>query len=566
MAINRGNSGPIEIDLPPRSILGNPRLNKGTAFSALEREEFGLNGLLPQHISSIEEQASRRYQNFCDTDTEIGRFTLLSSLQDRNETLFYRLVHDHVDEMLPYIYTPTVGAASLNFSYLFTQSRGMYVSFPHRGRIRELFDNYRKEHVDIIVVTDGSRVLGLGDLGIGGMAIPVGKLSLYTLFGGIPPYRTLPVILDVGTGNRKLLDDPLYLGWRWDRVEGPEYYEFVDEFVEAVRERYPDVLLQWEDFARAHSFNLLERYRDRICSFNDDIQGTAAVTLAGILAALKSSGAVLADQRFAILGGGSAGLGIAGYIRLALEKAGLAPDEAAGRIYVVDVNGLIHNGLAGADEKQMAFAKSSDDIRSWRVDNPNHITLTDVVRNASPGVLIGVSAQAGAFSEETIRAMAHNVERPVVFPLSNPTSKAEATPGDILRWTGGKAIVATGSPFGPVMLDGRHITVSQCNNVYIFPGVGLGAVVSQAKRIPDEFLLKAAEVLSNEAPALRNENEGLFPPFRALREVCAKIAVAVAELAVDMDIAGAKDLSNIEKAVSDYMWYPEYRKYVKKKR
>ncbi len=566
MADKKRNEEPVEINLPPRSILASPGLNKGTAFTRDERREFGLDGLLPYHVSSIDEQASRRYENFRDTENEIGRFTLLSSLRDRNETLFYRLVYDHVEEMLPYIYTPTVGDASASFSYLYTQARGMYISFPHKDRIGELLDNYGMEDIDIIVVTDGSRILGLGDLGIGGMAIPVGKLSLYTLFGGIPPDRTLPVILDMGTDNRDLLEDSLYLGWRHGRISGREYDNFLDEFVKAVKMRHPNVLLQWEDFARPHSFDLLDRYRDNICSFNDDIQGTAAVTLAGILAALKSAGRPLEEERFAILGGGSAGLGIAGYLRLALIERGLPPDKAAGRIYVVDINGLITEGQAGVDKNQARYGKSVDEVSGWKARNKERISLAEVMENARPGVLIGVSAQAGAFTEEIVRTMADNAERPVIFPLSNPTSKAEAAPEDIFRWTGGRAIVATGSPFPPVSDNGKTFAVSQCNNVYVFPGVGLGAVVARASKIPDEFFLKAAEVLSGQAPALADPAAGLFPPFGELRDVCRRVAVEIAKLALEMNIAGAEFPSGIEQAVTDYMWYPRYREYVRKKR
>ncbi len=564
MADKKDRPIPVELDLPPRSLLASPHLNKGTAFTRDERQQFGLDGLLPYHVSTIEEQAARRYENFRDTENEIGRFTLLSSLRDRNETLFYRLVIDHVEEMLPYIYTPTVGDASLNFSYLYTQSRGMYISYPDKNRIGDMLKNYGQEQVDIIVVTDGSRILGLGDLGIGGMAIPVGKLSLYTLFGGIPPERTLPVILDMGTDNRDLLEDSLYLGWRHGRISGREYDDFIDVFAKEVKKRYPRVILQWEDFAKPHSFNLLDRYRDKICSFNDDIQGTAAVTLAGILAALKSADRHLGEERFAILGGGSAGLGIAGYIRLALERVGLTTKEAADRVYVVDIDGLIHEKLEGADQNQMIYAKPSGEINSWKVKNPHNVSLLDVMKNARPGVLIGVSATAGAFTEDIVRSMAKGVERPVIFPLSNPTTRAEAVPEDIFRWTGGRAIVATGSPFPPVTVAGGTVTVSQCNNVYIFPGVGLGAVASRSSRIPDEFFLRAAEVLSGQSPAIHDTAAGIFPSFGKLREVCRRIAVEVVKLAVEMNIAGTFFPGGIEKAVTDYMWYPRYREYVRK--
>jgi malate dehydrogenase (oxaloacetate-decarboxylating) len=554
----------IAISQKGEELLNDPLLNKGTAFTLEEREEFGIRGFLPYHVSTIEEQVKRRYGNFQQQCNELAKYLFLSSLQNRNEILFYRLVLEHVQEMLPYIYTPTVGAVSIHYSSLYREHRGLYLPFPIKDKIEQIIMDYPRDNVDVIVVTDGERILGLGDLGVGGMTIPVGKLSLYTLFGGIHPAKTLPVLLDVGTNNAELLKDPLYIGWRHERIRGKEYNDFVEVFVKAIKKRYPNVLLQWEDFAKPNAKPLLDRYRDQICSFNDDIQGTAAVALAAVLAAVKLSRAKLADQRIAVFGAGSAGIGICGQILNAMLAEGMKEEEALKCFYVVDIKGLIHTKLEGVDENQKHFAQDYQRIASWEVADRQKITLLDVVKNAHPTVLIGVSTQAGAFTQEIVTAMAHFVDRPVIFPLSNPTSKSEAQPKDLLEWTKGEAIIATGSPFSPVVYQGKTYHIAQCNNVYIFPGVGLGIIASKAKRVPDSFFLSAAQVLSEHSPMLKEPYDTLFPAVENLRKVARNIGLAVAKKAQEEGLAPKVSEDEMIKRIDETMWYPEYPLYTLK--
>ncbi|GAB4185153.1 MAG: NAD-dependent malic enzyme [Simkaniaceae bacterium] len=543
----------------PQEILFDPLYNKGTGFTQEERDNLGLNGLLPFHLSSIEEQAARRYDNFKKQKDEISRYMFLSALQDRNETLFYRLVHDHIEEMVPYIYTPTVGEASIQYSYLYNQNRGIYIPFPLKDKMEEIIDNIPRDDIQVIVVTDGERILGLGDLGAGGMLIPVGKLSLYTLFGGISPFHTLPVLLDVGTNNKKLLEDPLYLGWRHERIRGELYEDFIETFVSCIKKRYPKVLLQWEDFAKPHAKALLQKYQNRICSFNDDIQGTAAVTLAAIWAAAKKEHHDIRDQKIVIVGGGSAGLGIANYILEAMKMQGIKESEAKKNIYIIDIHGLIQIGHKNLWDDQKKFAKDPEEWKSWQVENPQEISLLEVIKNVHPNVLIGVCAQPNFFTQEIITEMARHTEKPIIFPLSNPTSKAEASFEDIIRWTDGKAIVATGSPFPPVEYKGTKFQPSQCNNVYIFPGVGLGIVASKAKAVTDDMFIKAAEVLSRHAPILENDSGPLFPSFCNLRMVSREIAIAVAQIVFEKGLQ-TNELrhASIAELVDDTMWQPAY--------
>ena len=540
-------------------LLRDPLKNKGTAFTDKERTAFKLHGFLPYHVSTIEEQVQRRYTNFCEQQTEIAKYSFLSALQNRNEVLYYRLVLDHLSEMLPLIYTPTVGEVSTVYSLFYHENRGLFLSYPHRDKIAEIIDNISRSKIDIIVVTDGERILGLGDLGIGGMTIPIGKLSLYTLFGGIHPSRTLPILLDVGTNNKKLLDDPLYLGWRHERITGKEYESFVDQFVRAIKKRFPQVLLQWEDFGKAHAYYLLEKYRDQICSFNDDIQGTAAVTLAALLTAVRKSGTKLKDQKIAILGGGSAGMGICNkLLKAVVQEGGIGEEEARKLFYIVDVHGLIHSEMAGVTPEQRQFAQNALFIKTWKIQDPTHVSLLDVVENVHPTILIGVSTQGGAFSEEIIRTMAQYVRQPIIFPLSNPTSSAEAHPADLLRWTHGKAIIATGSPFGPVIYDGEIFHISQCNNVYVFPAIGLGVIASKASRISDAMFLTAAQVLSKCAAEYRNAHDPLLPPFEELRSICREMAIAVGQTAQEEGLAPASTLEELSESVDATMWFPNY--------
>jgi malate dehydrogenase (oxaloacetate-decarboxylating) len=548
-----------KISIPYRGaeVLHRPLLNKGTAFTQEERDELGLNGLLPPKISTAEEQIQRTYLNFSQKRTPLEKYDSLIALMSRNELLFYQLISRYPAEMLPIIYTPTVGEAALEYSRIYFHQRGLYLSYPIRDKIEEIVNAYPFQDIEVIVATDGERILGLGDLGIGGMTIPIGKLSLYTLFAGIHPAKTLPIILDLGTNNQKLLDDPLYLGWRHHRLTGSEYDEFIERFIRAIHKRYPKVLLQWEDFGRDNARRILDRYRNQLLSFNDDIQGTAAVTVGALLAATKIIGQSLKEQKVAILGGGSAGTGIADTIVQAMVAEGLSLEEARGRIYLIDIDGLIHFSTPKVYDAQKPYIQPQSHLTNWKLSN-NHITLLDVVLNAKPSILIGVSAQGGAFTREIIEAMAKNHERPIIFPLSNPTSKAECTPEEALQWTKGKALLATGSPFPSVHIQGKTFHIGQCNNVYIFPGVGLGALAVEATKITDGMFLAAAKTLAECSPALKDPTASLFPPIEEVRNVSRKIAHAVAKQAIQENVAKQKD---IEKGIGAHIWEPRYPNY-----
>lgn len=547
----------IETVLGPQEILRTPLLNKGTSFTLEEREELGLNSLLPFHVSTIEEQIKRRYYNFTKKTNDLSRYLFLTSLQDRNEILFYRLALEHSEEMLPFIYTPTVGDASLDFSNIYAQNRGVYISYPYKDQMKQLVASIPRKNIDVIVITDGSRILGLGDVGVGGMTIPVGKLSLYTLFGGIHPRKTLPILLDVGTNNQRLLDDPLYLGWRHPRITGKEYDDFVDSFIEEIKHLYPGVLLQWEDFSKDHARPLLEKYQHRLCSFNDDIQGTASVALSAILAALEVSSEHLGDHNIAIAGGGSAGLGIADFLLKTMLLKGMSEEKALSKFYITDVNGLLVEGQESCDTKQKYFAQTKKNISSWKVKNPHHITLEEVIDNAKPTILLGLSAQSGIFTETLIKKMCSYAKRPIIFPLSNPTSRAEAHPKDLVYWSNGKAIVATGSPQSIIEYQDKNICISQCNNVYIFPAVGLAVIATKSSVVTDEMFLLAAEVLSKKAPILKTKDGGLFPRIKDLRAVSREIAIKVAEHILAKGYATVKGES-AEKLIAETMWYPSY--------
>ncbi len=533
-------------------ILSDPFRNKGTAFTEQERDLFKLHGKLPYHVSTLEEQVERRYANFKAQTTDLAKHLFLSALHQRNEVLFYKLVASHISEMLPYIYTPTVGDYSIHFSYLYTEPRGLYLAYPHQDKMEEIFANLEQNDVQVIVVTDGQRILGLGDLGTGGIAIPVGKLSLYTLFGGIHPAKTLPIILDVGTDNPTLLNDPLYLGWRNKRVTGSGYDQFIDRFVKVVQKRFPKVLLQWEDFGKEHARPLLDRYRKKICSFNDDIQGTAAVSLAALLSAIKLGQGQLHEQRIVVFGGGSAGIGISEHLVGAMVASGVSRDDALKTIYVVDIHGLVHTGLPEIPPHQRPFARTSTD--------PKQLDLLATIQKVHPTVLIGVSAQSGAFTEEIVTTMARYTDRPIIFPLSNPTSKSEAHPADILNWTKGKAIIATGSPFSEVMNQGHLVQIPQCNNVYIYPGVGLGVVASGAGEVTEKMFYKAAEILSLHSPILKSPTGALFPSLENLRAISREIAIGVIQVAQEEGLVLKADPV---KLVDSVMWSPRYDTTVK---
>jgi malate dehydrogenase (oxaloacetate-decarboxylating) len=542
-------------------LLADPLQNKGTAFTEAERDMFGLHGLLPPTIGSLEEQVSRRLQALRDFETDLERYAFLRDLQDTNETLYYALLAQNVEELLPIVYTPTVGAGCQQFSRLFRKPRGLFLSIPLKDCIDQILANPHFDRVEAIVVTDGERILGLGDQGAGGMGIPIGKLALYTACGGLHPATTLPIILDVGTDNPDCLADPLYVGWRNERVRGQEYDDFVEAFVTAVVRRWPHVLLQWEDFAKNNATRLLERYRDRLSTFNDDVQGTAAVATGTLLSAINITGVPLIEQRIAVLGAGSAGCGIASLILKAMVDAGLAEGEAARRFCMVDRDGLLVEGMPGIAPFQKPFLQSKVALAGWTLDHPDKITLLDVVRNAKPTVLIGVSGQPGAFSQPVVRAMAEHNAKPVIFPLSNPTSRAEATPEEIELWTEGRAVLGTGSPFPPITRDGAKFKVDQTNNSYIFPGIGLGVIAVKARRITDTMLMAAAKALAGVSPARTNPHRNLLPPVSELRNVAVTVALAVALQARKEGLTQDFMTDQIEAAIRAKIWTPRYLPY-----
>jgi malate dehydrogenase (oxaloacetate-decarboxylating) len=539
-------------------ILHDPLRNKGSAFTQNERDALGLNGLLPYHISSLEEQLKRSLLNLNTWATPLGKYVALISLMNRNEMLFYQFAARYITEVLPIIYTPTVGEAATHFSLIYSQRRGTYLPYPLIDEMEEMIANIPRDDAEVIVVTDGERVLGLGDQGLGGMAISIGKCALYTIFGGIHPGKTLPIVLDVGTNNEEHLKNDLYLGWRHPRIHGAEYDRFIEKFVKAIKKRYPNVLLQWEDFAQANATRLLKQYRSKILSFNDDIQGTGAVTLAGLYAAAQITGKKLSQHRVAILGGGSAGCGIGATIVEGMMQEGLSHQEALQRLFVIDSHGLLHTNSSRAFEHQKPILHPYEGVRGWaasmRVDE---ITLMDVIEKAHPTILIGVCGQSGVFTKEIITNMAKHTERPIVFPLSNPTSQAECTPKELIEWTKGKAIIATGSPFAPVDYQGKKFSIAQCNNAYIFPGIGLGALAAKASQVTDGMFLEAARVLASFSPALKNPAAGLFPTIEEVRATSRNIAIGVAKQAILERVAKISS-AQIEKRVDELMWSPSY--------
>ena len=540
-------------------LLQSPLWNKGTAFTDDERTRLGLHGLLPPQVETLGEQADRAYKAYLAKTSDIERHIYLRALQDTNEVLFYGLLLAHVEEMLPIVYTPVVAEACRQFSQIYRRPRGLFVAFPQRNAIRELLRNRPTPEVDVVVVTDGERVLGIGDQGVGGLGIPIGKLSLYTIIGGIQPARTLPVVLDVGTNNEERLQDPLYLGWRHKRVTGSEYMSFSDQFVEAVKRELPSVLLQWEDFATPNARPLLSRYRDELLTFNDDIQGTAAVALGALLAAIHVVGKSLKQQTIVILGAGSASIGVADYLRAAMAAEGLSDEEARRRFYLVDVKGLLHTGRADLTSEQRVYARDPTEVSSWPRTAKGEIGLADVISSVSASILIGLSTVGGAFTEPIVREMARKTMRPVIFPLSNPTARSEANPDDLLRWTNGQALVATGSPYPATIFDGRSIPVSQCNNVYVFPAVGLGALASRADRVTDGMLIAAARELAAHSPALKDPGASLLPGLADLRDVAFEIAHAVGAAAQREGHAAVTSIEELRAAIRLFRWTPCYR-------
>jgi len=553
------SSRPLYISYAGPSLLEMPLLNKGSAFTPQERVEFNLIGLLPQNVETIEEQVARVFSQYNQCASDLDKHIYLRSIQDNNETLFFRLLDSHLDEMLPIIYTPTVGQACQEFSKIYRTHRGLFISYPERDRIDDILRSATKDQIKIIVVTDSERILGLGDQGIGGMGIPIGKLSLYTACGGISPAYTLPIVLDVGTNNQELLDDPMYMGWRHKRVTGQEYNDFVALFIDAVQRRWPEVLLQFEDFAQPNAMPLLEKYRDQLCCFNDDIQGTASVAVGTLLAACKAKHETLGQQVVVFVGAGSAGCGIAEHIIAAMKIEGLSESEARKRIFMVDRHGLLTDKMDGLLDFQARLAQKTTDVASWGTES--FPTLLDVVSNANATVMIGVSGQRGLFTEQVVREMHKHCAKPLIMPMSNPTSKVEATPEEILRWTDGNALVATGSPFAPVEFNGRTINIAQCNNSYIFPGIGLGVIASKASRITDKMLMAASNALAECSPVVTGEGDAVLPPLKDIQAVSRKIALAVAKEAQAEGLALETSEEMLQAAIERNFWMPNYRTY-----
>jgi malic enzyme len=539
-------------------LIKSPLLNKGTAFTREERATFGLEGLLPDHVQSIEEQIDRVRHQLDQKTSDLGRNVYLNGLLDRNETLFYRFVIDNLPEVVPVIYTPTVALACSHWSRIYRRSRGLWITPRDTGRMPQILRNRLARDRPVVVVTDNEGILGIGDQGAGGIGIPVGKLALYTAGAGIHPSRTIPISLDVGTDNSELLADPLYLGYRKPRLRGDEYFALVDEFVAAVREVYPGGLLQWEDFGNRTSFRNLEEHLETVPSFNDDIQGTAAMVVGGLIAATDYAGRKLTEQRVVIVGAGSAGIGIRELIAAAMVQEGASRADADSRIFVLDSRGLVVEGRPDLTDMKRRVAVGTGEVNDWTIDD-HPIGLRDVVRNARATVLIGVSGVPGVFDEEVITTVGRHVARPVIMPLSNPTSLTEVTPANALRWTGGRAIVATGSPFPPVDFDGRTVKIGQGNNALIFPGLGLGVVAVGARMVTAEMFIAAARALAGTTSRALLDSGQIYPDISDVRAVSEAVAVAVAKQAIADGTADPVD--DVEAVVASQMWSPKYLPY-----
>jgi malate dehydrogenase (oxaloacetate-decarboxylating) len=542
------------------SLLETPLLNKGSAFSEKERKNFNLLGLLPPRYETIEEQVSRAYKQYKSFNDPLNKHIYLRAIQDNNETLFYRLVQAHIEEMMPIIYTPTVGDACESFSDIYRSSRGLFVSYEERHLIDDILRNATKRKVKVIVVTDGERILGLGDQGIGGMGIPIGKLSLYTACGGISPAYTLPVMLDVGTNNKKLLNDPMYMGARHERIEQDQYYEFVDMFIKAARRRWPEVMIQFEDFAQPNAMPLLKKYRNEVCCFNDDIQGTAAVTLGTILSACRVRDAQLKDMKVVFVGAGSAGCGIAEMLVQQMVFEGLDESAARKQVFMIDRYGLLTEGMADLRDFQQALQQPKDALSDWNYSG-EYASLLDVINCAKPQILIGVSGQPGLFTEQVIKTMKSYESKPIIFPLSNPSRQVEARPEQVIEWTEGEVVIATGSPFNPVEYKGKTFPIAQCNNSYIFPGIGLGVIAAKASSISDEMLMAASNALADASPMVNDPNGELLPPLTQIGELSRKIAFAVAKTAIEQELALGMPDALLEQKIESNFWRAEYRPY-----
>jgi len=538
-------------------------LNKGTAFTQQERQSLGLDGLLPPVVETIEEQSARAYKAYLRKHDNLERHIYLRQLQDTNEVLFYRLLFDHIEEMLPIVYTPVVAEACQEFSHIYRRPRGLIIPYPLRDNIRHLLQNRANKDVSVTVVTDGERILGIGDQGVGGLGIPIGKLALYSLIGGVPPVLTLPVILDVGTNNEERLADPEYLGWRHERITGDVYYDFVDRFVQALKQELPLTLLQWEDFSKTHARPILDRYRDQLLTFNDDIQGTAAVACGAILSAVRVSGRRLRDQQIVMLGAGSAGVGVADFLREAMVADGLSEQEARSRFWLINRDGVLHSRRTDLSEEQRVYAQPVERLANFPRSAANdHVSLSEVIHQIDATILIGLSTLPSAFSESIVREMVRKCPRPIILPLSNPTSKSEAVPEDLLRWTDGRVLVATGSPYPDVQYKGRAIRIAQCNNVYIFPAMGLALLATQARRVTDRMFLAAARALAAQSPALTDTSAPLLPALTGLRRAAVEIAFAVAEQAQRDGLAPQTAPEALRSAITSAQWAPQYTSYL----
>jgi malate dehydrogenase (oxaloacetate-decarboxylating) len=547
----------IETSLAGKLLLSLSFLNKGTSFSQQERMELGLIGKLPATIETLDQQVIRAYEQYRRYTVDLSRHIYLYSLHDRNEVLFYRLISDYLAEMMPIIYTPTVGSAVQQYSREFRKPRGLYISYPDREHMDTIIANRTHTDIDLIVATDGSGVLGIGDQGVGGMDIPIAKLMVYTICGGVNPCKTLPIMLDVGTDNQLLLDDPLYVGWRHPRLKGAEYDAFIDQFVQTVKKYFPDVMLHWEDFGRDPAHHILHRYKDDFCTFNDDVQGTGAVVLAAILAGVQKTGRPLSEQRIVIHGAGAAGVGIANEISSAMQRAGLSATDAAKQFWLLDSNGLIVNNSTTLKSFQKVYARDQQEITNWPL-NQGKIDLETVVAQIKPTILIGTSAVAGAFTEKLVREMSRHVDNPIIMPLSNPTERSEASAANLYEWSDGRALIATGSPFDPVSFKGKVYPIAQCNNALVFPGLGLGTLAVRARLVTDNMIWAACEALSELSPSLKDPNAPLLPPFIEARKASYIIAQRVAEQARKDGVDRAGQGIEVGQLIDQILWHPRY--------
>jgi malate dehydrogenase (oxaloacetate-decarboxylating) len=549
-----------QVSLSGFNLINSPRLNKGTAFTDHERDIFHLHGLLPPHIGTLDEQLERRLQGLDEQLTPFNKYAFLRDMQDTNETLFYALLVRNVEKMLPLVYTPTVGEGCQRFSEIWRKPRGLFLSYPNKDRIAQILSHRRYDEIKCIVVSDGERILGLGDQGAGGMGIPIGKMALYTALGGIHPEHCLPILLDVGTDNEERLKTPIYVGWRHHRVRGQDYDDFVDVFVSSVKKRWPHILLQWEDFAGSNAARFLERYRNQLCTFNDDIQGTAAIAATTLISAINVTGVPLEQQKIVVVGFGSAGLGITNLLAQFVQDKGVSAEEARARFYAIDRYGLITENGKDVRPEQRPYARKEQEVQGWSRSN-GEVTLLDVVRNAKPSVLIGVSGQTGAFTPDAVREMAKHTARPVIFPLSNPTSRSEATPQDLMDWTEGRALIGTGSPFEPVNLNGKKVKIAQTNNSYIFPGLALGIIASKARYVTDTMVKAAATELIRHLPTQKDKEGSLLPPISEARNIGRVIAQAVGRQAIQDGQAQVADEDALSRELEANIWEPVYERY-----